>query len=321
MQLEESFFAKLGSIERKKTLLMDFPIQISLPSRESLKKEELRVTLPTFSFKQEKEIEAVGIDGARDVVDLNLDLGSILITIVACFPPDKEGVKGWGIYSPSQGESFAFKGAALMTEPLFAQLKLNKEIIFLDGSALTFLVSLASALSTIDDEPEGVRENLCERLIVGAEALKDLWGKVVFCPKTIRKRHLARMIEKKLGKKVPYSDLHIADLLLEEGEAIAFASNSDEVEWPQKSILPISLMKELSSNLKRRKLIYFKKDRKAYKIELWGDFNERELLSVISYYFKEGRNLLTQFADKEVKRKIKHQIGVNKWSVVSKLIE
>jgi len=290
-------------------MIEDFPFRVPLPSLPE-GKLEVEVPLPVERFREEEPLPAVGIDGGR--AEVEVEAGGAVLIALACSYPDGDK-KGWGVYTPSQGESPAWKGAALMTEPLLASFK--EGLVFMDGSASTFVVSLASALFAIESEPACVREEFLERLEKGAEALVSLWGRAVFCPKIIRKRHLAELVKRETGKEFPYSDLFLADLLLGEGEFVSFRSEVDRIKWPEELPLRVSVVEELNSLLRKRQVVYFKFKGCAYKVELWGDFEAGEILPKIVSFFVRGKNLLTANADKIAKRGTRCEIAINQVKV------
>jgi len=286
-------------------MIEEFPFKVSLPSLPT-GRLEIEVPLPVERFREGEPLPAVGIDGGR--AEVEVEAGGAVLVALACSYPDGDK-KGWGVYTPSLGDSPAWKGAALMTEPLLASLK--ESFVFMDGSASTFVVSLASALFAIDSEPDCVKEEFLERLEKGAEALISLWGRAVFCPKIIRKRHLAELVKRETGKEFPYSDLFLADCLLGEGEFVSFRSEVDRIKWPEKLSLKASVVEELNSLLRKRQIVYFKLKGFTYKVELWGDFKVGEFLPRIAPYFVRGRNLLTAKADETAKRGTRCEVAIN----------
>jgi len=287
--------------------MKEVPFKVDLGETEKEIEELGEINLPAFSFTgiPELDCDVWGIDGGRAVVDG--EKGSLGIVVVAKVGKRKEK-KGWGIFSPSQGESSAFKGASLLSEPLAGSEE--EGIVFMDGSASTFTVSLASALFSLDSEPPLVREFFFGKLRKGTEALLSLWGRAVFCPKIVRKRHLVAYLEKSKGIKIPYSDLYTADKILKEGTYFSLKAGEVEgrdIKWPDKVFFPYK--EELEEKLRERKVVFFKRKGFTYKVELWGV--EEEVFFGLVDYFHNGKNLLTSLADKEAKEGVQLEVSIN----------
>jgi hypothetical protein len=160
------------------------------------------------------------------------------------------------------------------------------EVRILDGSHLTLVIQLNSALTSYSDRVRAEARRVWDRLdtiVALSEACRS--QTIVAMPKYDSSREITKDLEERRGEQIPGDDKHLLTLLLDPGEYVVPRRVSDEGPWqalhfnalPGDEDLEAGLTEAIKP-LKDRQLLftYFKPDElsPAFRIELKSGIEE-----------------------------------------------